>query len=114
MPSWHGPTCRQFFGKVRIHPVDREGPGGADAIAVRPSADDARGRPHHSRRSRSMSRVAISSLASRAMCCGRNSPTCAAATISQDRAHALFDALQNMSRLRSITDLRPTLASAAG
>ncbi len=38
---------------------------------------------------------------------------CAAATVSQDRAHALFDVLQNMPRLRSITDLRPTLASAA-
>jgi hypothetical protein len=32
---------------------------------------------------------------------------------SQHRAHALFDALQNLPRLSSIADLRPTLASAA-
>jgi 2-methylcitrate dehydratase PrpD len=38
---------------------------------------------------------------------------CAAASVSRDRARSLFDALQSLPRLKSLSELRPPLAPAA-
>ena len=107
------PEVQAFFDKVRIHPLtekDPEEPTRSPFDQVRITLADGRilaSQPVHEPRGHFKLGVARDVL-------WQKFAACAAATISQDRAHALFDALQNMSRLRSITDLRPTLASAAG
>jgi 2-methylcitrate dehydratase PrpD len=101
-----------FFGKVHIHPLtekDPEEPTRSPFDRVRLTLNDGgtvASHPVYEPRGHFKRGVARDVL-------WQKFAACAAATVSDDRAHALFDALQNLSRLSSITELRPTLASAA-
>jgi 2-methylcitrate dehydratase PrpD len=106
------PDVQAFFDKVHIHPLtekDPEEPTRSPFDQVRLTLNDGRtlaSQPVSEPRGHFKRGVARDVL-------WQKFADCAAATISQDRAHALFDALQNLPRLRSIADLRPALASAA-
>jgi aconitate decarboxylase len=106
------PEVQAFFDKVRIHPLtekDPEEPTRSPFDQVRITLTDGRAfasQPVYEPRGHFKRGVARDVL-------WQKFADCAAATVSQDRAHALFDALQNLSRLASVTELRPALASAA-
>jgi 2-methylcitrate dehydratase PrpD len=106
------PEVQAFFDKVRIHPLtekDPEEPTRSPFDQVRLTLNNGRtlaSQPVQEPRGHFKRGVARDVL-------WQKFADCAAATVSQDRAHALFDALQNLPRLRSIADLRPALASAA-
>jgi len=106
------PDVQAFFGKVRIEPLtekDPEEPTRSPFDRVRVTLADGR------------------EVASAPVCeprghfklgVGRDAlwqkfSGCAAASVDRERALALFDALQNLPRLKGIGDLRPPLASAA-
>jgi 2-methylcitrate dehydratase PrpD len=106
------PEVQAFFDKVRIHPLtekDPQEPTRSPFDQVRLTLNNGHtlaSRPVYEPRGHFKRGVARDVL-------WQKFADCAAATVSHDRAHALFDAFQNLPRLASIAELRPTLASAA-
>jgi 2-methylcitrate dehydratase PrpD len=106
------PDVQEFFGKVRVHALtekDPEEPSRSpfDRVFVTlrdgrtVASEDVRYPRGHFRRG--VERDVL----------WQKFSDCAAVSVSRDRARSLFDALQNLPRLKSLSELRPPLAPAA-
>ncbi len=106
------PDVQDFFAKVRVHPLaekDPEDQTRSPFDRVRLTLRDGREiaspevRNPRGHFKRGVERDVL----------WRKFSDCAAASVSGERARSLFDALQDLPRLKSLRDLRPSLAPAA-
>ena len=105
------PIETNFFSKVRVHPITEKDPeeptrSPYDRVKLtlvdgrKISSEDVKYPRGHFKRG--VEREVLLQKFS----------DCAAASVSPDRARALFEAFQNMPRLTSLNDVRATLAAA--